>query len=114
MRCRCPPRTAHGVHWLRDGGSGRAAQLEGPVGPAELDRSAMAMIVLVTLAVDAETGAIDPSAPFVVSAPPPHRRAVYENEPAVIAQFLPGEEQARFEVEWSDGEWKFGKRVVDA
>jgi hypothetical protein len=72
------------------------------------------MIVLVTLAIDAETGAIDPTAPFVVSPPPPHRRAVYEKEPAVIAQFLAGERQARFEAEWSDGEWKFGKRVRDA
>jgi len=71
-------------------------------------------IVLVTLAVDAETGAIDPTAPFVVSAPPPHRRSVYENEPEAIAQFLRGECQARFEAEWTDDGWKFGKRVVDA
>jgi hypothetical protein len=39
----------------------------------------MKEIVLVTLAVDAKTGAVDPSAPFVVSPPPPHRRAVYED-----------------------------------
>jgi hypothetical protein len=71
-------------------------------------------IVLVTLALDTETGAIDPTAPFVVSAPPLHRRAVYENEPEVIAQFLPGERQARFEAEWTDDGWKFGKRAVDA
>jgi hypothetical protein len=58
--------------------------------------------------------AIDPTAPFAVSPPPPHRRGVYENEPDVIAQFLPGERQARFEAEWSDGEWKFGNRVTDA
>jgi hypothetical protein len=52
----------------------------------------------------------------VVSPPPPHRRGVYEKEPEVIAQFSPGERQARFEAEWSeqDGEWKFGKRVTDA
>jgi hypothetical protein len=76
----------------------------------------MKEIVLVSLAVDAATGAIDPTAPFVVSPPPPHRRAVYEDEPEVIAQFLLGERQARFEAEWSDqdGEWKFGKRVTDA
>ena len=72
------------------------------------------MIVLVTLAIDAATGAIDRAAPFVVSAPPPHRRSVYEDEPEVIAQFLPGERQARFEAEWTEHGWKFGKRVVDA
>jgi hypothetical protein len=76
----------------------------------------MKEIVLVTLAIDAESGAVDPSAPFVVSPPPPHRRAVYENEPEVIAQFLPGETQARFDAEWNDetGDWIFGKRVADA
>jgi hypothetical protein len=74
----------------------------------------MKAIVLITLAIDAASGDIDPSVPFVVSPPPPHRRAVYENEPGVLAQFLPGERQARFEAEWSDGEWKFGSRVRDA
>jgi hypothetical protein len=29
-------------------------------------------------------------------------------------QFLPGERQVRFEAGWTDGEWKFGKRVTDA
>jgi hypothetical protein len=76
----------------------------------------MKEIVLVTLAIDAATGDIDPTAPFVVTPPPPHRRSVYGNEPGVIAQFLAGELQARFEAEWSDqdGEWKFGNWVRDA
>jgi hypothetical protein len=78
----------------------------------------MKEIVIVCLAIDAETGAIDPTAPFVVIARQarlqPHRGGVYHNEPDVIAQFLPGERQARFEAEWADGDWKFGKRVADA
>jgi hypothetical protein len=82
----------------------------------------MKEIVLVTLAVDTATGEIDPKAPFMVI---PQRRAlqrlpgrggVYENEPAVIEQFRPGEREAQFEAEWSKqvGGWKFGKRVTDA
>jgi hypothetical protein len=31
-----------------------------------------------------------------------------------MAQFLPGEKKARFEAEWTDEGWKFGKCVVDA
>ena len=49
----------------------------------------MKEIVIVCLAIDAETGAIDPTAPFVViSRQPrlqPHRGGVYHNEPDVIA-----------------------------
>jgi hypothetical protein len=73
----------------------------------------MKEIVRITLAVDA-TGAVDPAAPFVVSPPPPHRRAIFEKEPEVIAQFFPGERQARFEAEWTEDGWTFGKRVTDA
>jgi hypothetical protein len=44
----------------------------------------------------------------------PDRCGVYEKDPEVIAQFQLGEEQARFEAEWTDEGWKFGKRVADA
>ena len=78
----------------------------------------MKEIVVVCLAIDAETGEIDPAAPFVVIPRQPRlqprRGGVYHNEPDVIAQFLPGERQARFEAEWIEGEWSFGKRVADA
>ena len=41
------------------------------------------------------------------------RSGVYEKEPEVIAQFAPGEEQARSEAEWIDDGWNFGKGVDD-
>jgi hypothetical protein len=75
----------------------------------------MKEIVLVTLAIDAETGKIDSDAPFMVSGRLPGRSQPYQDEPGVIAQFQPGELQARFEAEWDDesGGWVFGKRVLD-
>jgi hypothetical protein len=78
----------------------------------------MKEIVLVTLAIDTETGKIDPEAPFMVNsqrAGPRYNRP-YEDEPGVIDQFRPGENQARFEAEWDaeKGDWIFGKRVDDA
>jgi hypothetical protein len=84
----------------------------------------MKSVVLVSLAVDPKTGQRDARGPFMVRALEPRnplskhpaRNGLYEDEPSVIEQFLPGESEARFEAEWSDqdGEWKFGKRVTDA
>jgi hypothetical protein len=78
----------------------------------------MKEIVLVTLAIDPETGKIDPKAPFMVNG---CRRGLryngpYEDELGVIEQFRPGELQARYQAEWDDesGDWIFGKRVDDA
>jgi hypothetical protein len=83
--------------------------------------TAVKEIVLVRLAIDPRTGAVDPTAPFVVI---PRRRelqrlpgrgGLYEKEPGVIEQIRPGEREAQFEAEWSkqEGGWKFGKRVAD-
>jgi hypothetical protein len=78
----------------------------------------MKEIVLVTLAIDTKTGEIDPEAPFMVNS---RRHGTlynrpYYDEPEVIAQFRPGEHQARFEAEWNTEkeDWIFGKRVADA
>ena len=82
----------------------------------------MKSIVLVSLAIDPMTGEKDATAPFMVQAleprnplsSPPARNGFYDDELAVIEQFLPGEAEARFEAEWTDDGWKFGKRVTDA
>jgi hypothetical protein len=71
----------------------------------------MKEIVIVCLATDARTGALVPDAPFLVKASCADRSGVYEEEPHVIAQFHPGERQARFEAEWTEGEWKNRARV---
>jgi hypothetical protein len=80
--------------------------------------AAMTEIVLVTLAIDTETGKIDPDAPFMVNSRRSGTRynRPYYDEPGVIEQFRPGESQARFEAEWNDEkeDWIFGKRVDHA
>jgi hypothetical protein len=70
--------------------------------------------VIVILAADATTRAVDRTAPFLVCAQGRGRKGVYEDEPDVIAQMRRGERKARFEAEWVDGGWKFGKRVGNA
>jgi hypothetical protein len=73
----------------------------------------MKTIVIVKLPTVADH-AFDPKGPFVVMAPQPGRSGVYEDEPAVVTQIPPGETNAKFEAEWVDGQWVFGKRVLDS
>jgi hypothetical protein len=76
--------------------------------------TAMRDFVVVSLAIDTKTGDLIPDAPFLVKASRADRSGIYEKEPGVVAQFLPGERRARFEAEWTEDGWKFGKRVTDA
>lgn len=52
--------------------------------------------------------------PFLVVSPIPGRSGAYDDEPSVIAQLYADEVEAKFEAEWIDGEWVFGKRIADA
>ena len=72
----------------------------------------MKSIVKVRRGVDTTTGLLDPDAPFLVVAEQPGRSGMYQDEPDVIAQMAPDEVEARFEAEWIEGEWRFGKRVT--
>jgi hypothetical protein len=74
----------------------------------------MKEIVVVCLAADAKTGALIPDALFWSKPVAPIAAASMRKSQKVIAQFLPGERQARFEAEWTEAGWKFGKRVTDA
>ena len=60
-------------------------------------------------------GTMARDAPFLVipSDDGDDRSAQYADEPAVIAQLAEHEHAARFEAIW-DGEWRFGRRVMDA
>jgi hypothetical protein len=81
------------------------------------DRQGAAMmkeIVTVCLAIDAWTDAILPDEPFMVKASSANRSGLYERELDVVAQFRPGEAHARFEAEWTEEGWKFGRRIADA
>jgi hypothetical protein len=55
-----------------------------------------------------------PDAPSVVKASRSDRSGVYDQEPEVIAWFMPDERQVRLEAKWTENGWTFGKRVADA
>jgi hypothetical protein len=59
-------------------------------------------------------GSVIPGAPFLVTDGRGGRAGIYDAEPGIIAQLLPGEMQVRFEAEWTSEGWKLGKRVTDA
>jgi hypothetical protein len=67
-------------------------------------------VVLVCLGRKPDIGEPDRGAPFMVKAQNPHRGGLYYDEPAVIAQMVPGEREARFEAEWDGAQWRLGKR----
>jgi hypothetical protein len=74
----------------------------------------MAEIVHVRLPTDRETKQPLRHAPFMVYCPAdPWRSDFYVDEPNVIAQLADDEFEARFEAEWVDEEWRFGRRIVD-
>jgi hypothetical protein len=55
-----------------------------------------------------------PDAPFLVKASRADRSGVYDQEPEVIAWFMPDERQVRLEAKWTENGWTFGKRVANA
>jgi hypothetical protein len=72
----------------------------------------MICIVLVQLADDRDFSRFDLRSPFLVVADDRKRCGIYYDEPNVLAQFLPGEREVRFEAEWTADGWRFGKRVA--
>ena len=74
----------------------------------------MKSIVKIYLGHDRATRRACQDGRFLVVSDQPGRSGIYEDEPAVIAQLAPDEDEAKFEAEWKDGQWVFGRRFADA
>jgi len=76
--------------------------------------ASMKSIVTIYMPSSAALAEFGLDAPFLVQSAELMRTGIYEEEPGVLLQMPFDQKVAKFEAEWVEGRWNFGRRLLDA